>query len=126
VIIGNQGVTYQTFSSGEFKSGGGGAISVRRYVWTSRLFYITGLVMLLGAFVMIAISAVAGTTNRNIETQMVSTRGMLQAVGLLITGGLFHVAGAIAAMTERCPMDGTRAEPGAPPDAARMSASRDE
>jgi hypothetical protein len=89
---------------------------VQRFAWTSRLFYITGLVMLLCAFVMIAVSAVAGATNPSIEIKLVSLTSMLQAVGLMITGGLFHVAGAIVATTERCPAAADRAQPGPAPD----------
>lgn len=82
---------------------------MRQVVWTSRTFYSGGLVMFLCAFALIAVSAVAVAANPSVEARLVSIANMLQAAALMITGGLFHVAGAVLAAAERTPKDQERA-----------------
>jgi hypothetical protein len=76
---------------------------MRRYVWTSGAFYVAGFVMLLCAFGMIAVCAVTGAANVSVEARLMSLTSTLHAVGLMVTSGLFSVAGAILAAVEQLP-----------------------
>jgi hypothetical protein len=85
--------------------------------------YIMGSVMFVGAVVMV-ICAFAGTAGSFAVEGSLPIVNMILAVGFLVTGGLFHVAGAILDAAEQV-ADGksripeSRAEPDASADRPR-------
>ncbi len=82
----------------------------------SQTLYIIGSVMFVGALVMV-ICAFAGTTGSSAVDGRLPIMDIILAVGFLVTGGLFYVAGAILAAAEhfaerKAHQPGSRAEPG--------------
>src|SRR5439155_27287181 len=65
-----------------------GDLPMRQLSWTSKSFYLSGLVMILASFGLIAVATVATSSNPHVEARLAYLTAILQATGVMITGGL--------------------------------------
>ena len=69
--------------------------------WSSKMFWTAGVVMLLASFGLIAVAAVATSSTAGVENRLTYLSALVLAAAVLITSGLFHVAGAVLYAAER-------------------------
>ena len=69
--------------------------------WSSRMFWAAGGVMMLAAVALIAAAAVATSDGTTVESRLTFLTAVVMASAVLVTGGLFHVAGAVLRAAER-------------------------